>query len=372
MGTTASEQVIASPIEHVRVGAFRVPTDAPESDGTLEWRATTLVVVEVSSGGETGLGYTYADAGTAKLIEGELESVLQGRDASAIGSLWSDMFGRLRNFGREGSTAMAVSAVDVALWDLKARQLGLPLVQLLGPVRAAMPVYGSGGFTSYSDAQLQAQFRGWAEQGIRRFKMKVGRNPERDRARVQAARAAIGPAAELFVDANSAYSRREALVWAQCFAGEADVRWFEQPLPYFDLEGLRFLRERVPAELEIADGEYGYDLDYFRRLFAAGAVDVPMADATRCGGVTGFLKVAALCETWALPLSAHCAPALHLHLGCVVGPLRHAEYFHDHVRTERMLFDGTNPPRGGALWPDLSRPGLGLAFKWADAEPYAV
>jgi len=360
------------PIERMETGAFRVPTDFPESDGTLEWNATELVVVEISAGGETGLGYTYASAGAARLISGELAEELRGRDAMQIEALTAAMFARLRNQGRQGLAAMAVSAVDAGLWDLKARHHGRPLVELLSAAREALPVYGSGGFTSYSDGQLQDQFRRWAAQGIGSFKMKVGREPARDAARVQAARAAIGTAAGLFVDANSAYTPRQALACARRFADEAGVCWLEEPLPPEDLAGMRFLRRRLPAAVELAEGEYGYDPAYFRRLIEADAADVVMADITRCGGVTGLLKIAALCEAWARPLSTHGAPALHLHAGCALAPLRHAEYFHDHARIERLLFDGAVEPRDGALHPDLSRPGHGLEFKWADAEKYAV
>jgi L-alanine-DL-glutamate epimerase-like enolase superfamily enzyme len=363
---------VAEPIEHVRVGAFRIPTDAPESDGTLEWGATTLVVVELAAGGEIGLGYTYADAGVARLISDELESSLQGRSAAETPALWTAMFARLRNLGRQGASAMAVSAVDVALWDLQAKQLGAPLIALLGRARTALPVYGSGGFTSYSEAQLQRQFSAWAADGITRFKMKVGRAPAHDGPRVQAARKAIGDEAQLFVDANSAYTRNEALEYGQRFVDDADVCWFEQPLAPEDLAGLRFLRERLPPTLQVADGEYGYEADYFRRLLAAEAVDVVMADLTRCGGITGFMQVAALCEAWNLPLSSHCAPALHVSPGCAARPMRHAEYFHDHGRIERLLFDGVAEPVQGMLAPDPSRPGHGLEFKWADAECFAV
>jgi len=360
------------PIEDVRVGAFRIPTDAPEADGTLIWEATTLIVVEIAAGGERGLGYTYANAGVATTIATDLEPLIRGRDAMDIPALWAAMFARLRNFGDAGSSAMAVSAVDIALWDLTAKQLGVPLVALLGRAREALPIYGSGGFTSYSDEQLQQQFRGWTELGLTRFKMKVGREAARDRDRVKLARAAIGDSALLFVDANSAYTRKQALEFARIFADEADVRWLEQPLAPSDLTGLNFLRQHVPPRVEIAEGEYGYTLDYFRRLLEAEAIDVVMADVTRCGGVTGFMKVAALCEAWSLPLSSHCAPALHVHPGCAALPVRHAEYFHDHVRIERDLFDGAPEPAAGSLRPDLSRPGHGLEFKWADAESFAV
>lgn len=358
-------------IEDVRVGAFRIPTDAPESDGTLQWDHTTLVVVEVGAAGERGLGYTYGDAGIARLIA-DHGHVLHGRDAWDIETRWVELFAALRNLGRQGAAAMAVSALDVALWDLKAKQLGVALVTLFGQAREALPIYGSGGFTSYSDAQLQRQFRDWAEEGITRFKMKVGREPGRDPHRVRVARAAIGDNAELLVDANSAYTRNEAMEAARRFVDEADVRWFEEPLDPEDHDGLRFLRMRVPPQLEIAEGEYGYDLGYFRRLLGAEAVDVVMADATRCGGYTGFRKAAVLCEAARRPLSSHCAPALHLPVDCAVTGLRHAEYFHDHVRIERELFDGVATPREGVLRPDLTRPGHGLDFKWAEAERYAI
>lgn len=359
-------------IEGCRVAVFRIPTDAPESDGTLEWESTTLVVCEVSAAGEVGLGYTYADRGTESLIRDKLEPLIVGKDAFDIDRLWSDGWTRLRNLGRQGATAMAVSAVDVALWDLKAKLLQIPLVKLLGQRRPAMPLYGSGGFTSYTDAQLRAQFELWKEQGFQRFKMKVGRDPAKDPGRVDAARRAIGDQAELFVDANSAYTRAQALAVGTRFADDFGVTWFEEPLPPEDMAGLRFLRERTPPSLEITDGEYGYDLDYFRRLMSEQAVDVVMADLTRCGGITGFMKIATLCETWKVPLSSHCAPLLHAHPGCAAGPLRHAEYFHDHARIERMLFDGGPRLVRGAFEPDLSSAGHGIHFKWADAEQFAV
>ena len=372
MPSSSLPAVSALRIDDLRVAAFRIPTESPESDGTLEWTATGLVVVELAAAGERGLGYTYGEAGIGRLIADELETLVIGRDPFDIGGIGRDIVARFRNAGRQGAVAQALSAVDVALWDLKARLLQVPLIALLGAARASLPVYGSGGFTSYADAELQRQFRGWSEAGIARFKMKVGREPERDRDRVRAARAAIGDRAALFVDANSAYTRNEALVQARMFVDEADVRWLEQPLPPGDLEGLRFLRGRVPAGLRIADGEYGYDLNYFRRLLEAQAVDVVMADATRCGGITGFLAVAVLCETWMLPLSSHCAPALHVHPGCAALPMIHAEYFHDHARIEQTFFDGAAEPAGGELRPDRSRPGHGLIFKWADAAPFAA
>jgi L-alanine-DL-glutamate epimerase-like enolase superfamily enzyme len=357
-------------IERVDVSAYRIPTATPESDGTLEWHATTLVVVEPSAAGVRGLGYTYADTATALLAHDQLAPLVRGRDALAVSDCWNAMVHEVRNLGRPGIVSMAIAAVDNALWDLKARLLDLPLVRLLGDVRPAVPVYGSGGFTSYTNRQLVDQLHDWTSSGMARVKMKVGRDPAADPARVRAVREAIGAAA-LFVDANGAYTRKQALGLAASFADQG-VAWFEEPVSSDDLAGLRLLRDRGPAGMEIAAGEYGYDTGYFRAMLAAGAVDVLQADATRCAGVTGFMQVAALCEAFHVPLSSHCAPALHVHACCAATPVCHLEYFFDHVRIETMLFDGAVQPRDGMLEPDRERPGLGLTLKRADAARYAL
>lgn len=358
-------------IERLRVSAYTVPTDYPESDGTFEWNRTTLVLVQADAGGKQGLGYTYADNATATLIRDELAEAVAKGDAMSPAAAYNSMWRRIRNLGRPGVCSMAISAVDCALWDLKARLLNLPLVSLLGQVREATPVYGSGGFTSYSDRQLADQLSGWGKQGIAQVKMKIGRDARRDIERVRIAREAIGPETELYVDANGAYNRKQALAQAEIF-GRLDVRWFEEPVSSDDLHGLRLLRDRAPSTMEIAAGEYGYDLFYFQRMLAAGAVDVQQADITRCGGVTGFLQVASLCQAYNVPLSAHTAPALHTHVTCAVTPFKNLEYFHDHVRIESMLFDGLPQLVNGKLRPDLSRPGLGLELKRAEAEKLAA
>jgi len=363
--------VCAVRISSVNATAYTIPTDAPEADGTFAWDRTTLVAVEITAGGRTGLGYTYSDPSLPALIHGALSPVLVGQDATAISALWEAMLRRVRNLGSRGLCATAVSAVDVALWDLKARLLGQPLALLFGAARATVPIYGSGGFTSYDDARLEKQLAGWVEQaGCRWVKMKIGSDPARDADRVATARRAIGKAG-LFVDANGAYTRKQALSFAERFA-EQDVLWFEEPVSSDDLAGLRLMRDRAPAEMDIAAGEYGYELFYFRRMLEAGAVDVLQADATRCGGYTGFLRAAALCDAFGLPLSAHTAPALHLPACCAAPRLAHVEWFHDHARIEAMLFDGAPQPADGQIAPDLTRPGHGLEFKRADAARYAA
>ncbi len=368
---TASQTRTEVPVDHVTVSAFEIPTEQPESDGTLEWDSTTMVAVEVSGGDRTGLGYTYGDVAVAKLVESKLADVVEGGDAMAVPAAWEAMVEAIRNLGRPGICSMAIAAVDIALWDLKARLLEVPLVTLLGAAHDAVPIYGSGGFTSYSLDKLREQLGGWVEQGIPRVKMKVGREPSKDSRRVAAAREAIGASAELFVDANGAYTRKQALELAEAFRAER-VSWFEEPVTSDDLEGLRLIRDRAPVGMEVAAGEYGYDVHYFEGMLAAEAVDVLQADVTRCAGITELLRVGALCRARSLPLSGHTAPAVHLHPLCAIEQLVHLEYFHDHARIEGMLLDGVPSPLGGALRPDLSRPGHGLELRRADAERFAA
>ncbi len=360
--------------ETIRAGevcCYEVPTDSPEADGTFRWQKTTLVVVHLKAGNKVGFGYSYADTATGILARKLIAEVVPGHNAFDIPSLWKALVGAVRNLGREGIAAMAISAIDNAVWDLKAKLLDVPLASLLGLVRHSIPVYGSGGFTSYSDAQLQAQFEGWKEQGIRMMKMKVGSDPDRDLRRVQVARKAIGDDVALFVDANGAYSRKQALWFAERYA-ELKVSWFEEPVSSDDLEGLHLIRDRAPDGMDIAAGEYGYSDTYFRRMIDAAAVDVLQADATRCCGITGLLMAGALCWAAQLPMSSHCAPYLHTTPCCCISRMRHMEYFHDHVRIAHMLFEGVEEPRDGDLWPNTTRPGIGLELKQTDAEKYRI
>ncbi|MFZ0242723.1 MAG: enolase C-terminal domain-like protein [Desulfobacterales bacterium] len=357
-------------IQKVSVNAYRVPTDRPESDGTLRWEATTMVTVHVDAGGKTGFGYSYTAAGAVPVIRSKLGEKIQGLDALDVPRCWAVMTAEIRNMGEAGIARMAACAVDVALWDLKAKLLDLPLALLLGRVRDKVAVYGSGGFTSYTIAELQDQLSGWVAAGIPRVKMKIGRDPAKDPDRIRAVREAIGEKASLFVDANGGYDRKQALAMAERF-GDSNVTWYEEPVSQNDAEGLRFIRERVPPAIEVTAGEYGFLPDDFRILLQSGAVDVLMADVTRCG-ITGYIQAAALCEAHHIPLSSHCAPALHLHPSCALKPVRHMEYFHDHVRIEHMLLDGVPETVDGFLAPDLYRPGIGLELKAADAQKYAV
>jgi L-alanine-DL-glutamate epimerase-like enolase superfamily enzyme len=354
------------------VAAYTIPTDAPESDGTLAWDSTTVVLVEVDAGGVTGLGYTYADAAAAQLVTAKLAGELKGCEAADVPARWLQMRRALRNDGSGGLAAMAISAVDVALWDRQAKELGIAVSTLLGAFRDEVPAYGSGGFCSYSDEQLAEQLGGWARDGFRMVKMKVGRDPSRDGHRVAVARGAIGDDVALFADANGAWDPREAVDWAHRLAAEADVRWLEEPVSSLDRAGLRLVRERAPATLAVAAGEYVSHPQDAHDLLAARCVDVLQADATRCGGVTGFMEAAALCAARGMPLSSHCAPSLHRPLMCAARKGVHLEYFHDHARIEQMLFDGFAAPRDGLLYCDEERAGLGVELKTRDAERFRI
>jgi L-alanine-DL-glutamate epimerase-like enolase superfamily enzyme len=358
-----------STVERIDVAAYTVPTDRPEADGTLAWDSTTIVVVELHAGGERGLGFTYGEPALASLIRGTLAGVVAGRDPMDVPAAWAAMTAALRNAVTTGLSAFAVSAVDVALWDLKARLLGVPLATLLGRRRDGIEAYGSGGFTTYTDAELQAQLGGWAEDGFGRVKLKVGSDPAADPARVRAAREAIGPEVELMVDGNGAWRPDGALAIAAAIA-EHDVAWFEEPVSSDDLDGLRRVRDRAPAGMAVAAGEYVTDVYGFRRML--GAVDVLQGDGTRCGGVTGLLRADALCVAHGRAFSAHCAPALHTPVCTAMQSAVHLEYFHDHARIEQMLFDGAPEPQRGVLRPHDSAPGHGLELKRRDAERFAV
>ncbi len=365
------EEKIKINLGKVRAKAYKVPTDKPESDGTIKWDSTTIVVVESEAAGHKGIGYSYTHSSAAELINDKLSSIVENKSIMNIMARWYDMLHEIRNIGRPGLVSSAISAIDISLYDLKAKILGIPAVSLIGEYMDGVEIYGSGGFTSYTIAELQEQLAGWVSEGIPRVKMKIGREPSRDVERVKAAREAIGKETELFVDANGAYTVKEALNKAQEFL-QFGVSWYEEPVSSDDLQGLRLLRERVPAPIEITAGEYGYDYFYFKRMLDAESVDVLQADGTRCGGITGFLKANTLCEAANIPFSAHTAPAVHMHAGSCAKRLRHIEYFHDHVRIERMFFDGFPQPENGRLIPDKSRPGLGLELKKGDIEKFEV
>jgi L-alanine-DL-glutamate epimerase-like enolase superfamily enzyme len=372
MGAAAAGTSDDPVIRSLETAIYLVPTDTPEADGTLAWDKTTLVLVTAQAGGEQGTGWSYAAGAAAGVVTEVLAGVVTGRSALDVAGANEAMTRAVRNIGRPGIGATAISAVDIALWDLKARLLGCAVADLAGRARHGVPIYGSGGFTSYDEAQTRDQLSGWVDKDrIPRVKIKIGEswggNERRDLARVALAREVIGPDTELYVDANGGYSTGQAVRMAHRM-DEFGVTWFEEPVSSQDVAGLATVRQQVRPD--VAAGEYSWSLADSRRLLAEGAVDCLQLDVTRCGGITDFFRAAALAAAYHTQVSGHCAPNLHAQVGVAVPNLRHVEYFHDHQRIERMFFDGALDPDGGMLAPDPGRPGLGLALRTADAAPY--
>jgi L-alanine-DL-glutamate epimerase-like enolase superfamily enzyme len=358
-------------IRAFRIAAYTIPTEAPEADGTADWDSTTAVIVELMAGNETGLGFSYASEAAASVAKQLIEKTVLHRNVFDIPAIHYAMDKLARNWGRPGLVSSAIAAVDIALWDLKARLLAQPLLTVLGRCRDEITAYGSGGFTSYTEKQLLAQLTGWANEGFRAVKMKIGRDAGEDIRRVNAVHRALGQTVELYVDANGAYDRKQALRSSRLFSA-LGVTWFEEPVTSDDRVGLRLLVKNAPPEIRIAAGEYIYVLDDARLLVEAQAVDVLQLDVTRCGGISNFLKISDLAEICHLPLSAHTSPSIHATLCCASLPAMNVEYFFDHQRIEAMLFDGAIRAQNGILKPDCSRPGLGLELKRRDARQFQV
>lgn len=353
-------------IDRIDVSTYTVDTPETEADGTLTWESTTTVVVHAHAGGLAGLGWSYSSPAAASIIRHELAPVVIGRDPFDIAGAWEAMHRRCRNIGTRGLVMQALSAIDIALWDLKAKLRDEPLTRLLGQVHDTVPIYGSGGFTTLDDIQLGEQVAQWQAVGCTAVKIKIGQdwgaNVSRDLARVERLRELAGVGIELMVDANGGYTVGQARRVGAAL-DELGVVWFEEPVSSDDLEGLHLIRDAVRCD--VTAGEYVSDIYEARHL--APVVDCLQLDATRCGGYTGWLAAAALAASHNLQVSAHCAPALHAPVAASIAHLRHLEYFVDHTRLEPLLFEGLPAAAHGALAPNTSRPGHGMSLAVARA-----
>lgn len=358
-------------VERLRSRVYVFPTAADsESDGTLSWSSTTAVTVEVEAAGLVGLGWTYSAAAAADLIEGHLRPLVVGSDPNRVTGTWEAMLRAGRNLGRPGIVSAAVSAVDIALHDLRARLLDVPLTDLFGRARDAVPVYGSGGFTNLTDEELDAQVDGWLAAGCPAVKIKVGEDwgsrPERDLARTEQVRDRVGDSVEVMVDANGGYSAGQARRIGRDY-DDLGVVWLEEPVSSDDLAGLALLRHTLRAD--VAAGEYADSARYCERMLTAGAVDCLQADVTRVGGYTGWLRCAAVAAAHGLQISGHCAPSLSAPVAAAVTNLRHVEWFIDHARLEPLLVQEVPPVVDGQLIP-LAAAGHGMRLR-PDADEYA-
>jgi L-alanine-DL-glutamate epimerase-like enolase superfamily enzyme len=346
------------PITRVTPATYKVPTPEPEADGTLQWDATTAVTVTLEAGGQSGVGWTYSGEGAASVIAEKLAGVLHDHDAFDVARGWDAMRRSCRNLGSKGLVMQAISAVDTAWWDLKARLLDVSLGALLGRCRDAVPIYGSGGFTTLDGVELRKQVEWWHSVGCPAMKIKIGESwgtrVERDLARVRQLREYAGERVQLMVDANGGYTLGQARRVGSAL-DELGVVWFEEPV---SSDGLAALRAALRCD--VTAGEYASDVYEMRAL--APVVDCLQLDATRCGGYTGFLRGAALAQAHNLQVSAHCAPSLHACVAAAVPNLRHVEWFADHARLEPLLFDGIPDARDGALQVGDDRPGHGMSI----------
>ena len=344
----------------------------PASSLSAGGRSQLFVHIHTDEGVE-GLGVGQASPGVRQVVETTLRGVLIGQDPFNIEKLWNDMFWRVRGFGRKGVAFCALSAVDIGLWDLKAKALGLPLYRLLGPYTESVPVYGSGGWTNMSRDELVAEMAGYVEQGIGRVKMKVGkdfgRSEREDLQRLAAVRRALGDDVAIYVDANNGYYAKQAIYMAREFE-QLQVGWFEEPVLADDVQGLAEVRQAV--NIPVATGEHEYTKYGFKELIARGGADIVQPDVGRVGGVTEWMKVAHMAHAFNLPVAPHAVQLVHLHLACATPNLKVVEYLGTSLECDDIWYAETPAPVDGMWSPFPDRPGLGLELDPAAVERWAV
>ena len=282
----------------------------PGSDG----RGELFVHIQTDEG-ISGLGIGQSSPGVREVIEKTFKELLIGKDPFNIEELWDLMFWKIRGYGRKGVAFCALSAIDIGLWDLKSKALGLPLFKLLGAFRESVPVYGSGGWTNFSESELLSEMTSYVEQGIPRVKMKVGKNfgqsEREDIERLAAVRKEVGDDVAIYVDANNGYFPKQAIYMAKEFE-DFQVGWFEEPTLADDPRGLAKISNATT--IPIATGEHEYTKYGFRELMQAEGVDIVQPDVGRVGGVTEWMKVAHMAHGFNLPVAPHAVLLVHLHL----------------------------------------------------------
>jgi L-alanine-DL-glutamate epimerase-like enolase superfamily enzyme len=346
-------------VESVRVLRVGRPVEPPLVSGIHHIDRIEINVVELSAAGETGVGYTYAfsarEADSVTPLVLHLGEVIAGADAADPAALAPALWQRINFIGRAGPPVMALSAIDVALWDLHARVLGVPLHEALGLPSVAQPVYAAAGSRDLSTEALAAEARGFRERGFRGYKLRIGGGDwQADVARVAAVREAIGPEMELMVDANQAWDESTAIAAATAMAPLA-LTWFEEPVDAEDFAAMAAVRAAAP--MPIAAGETSYGPGPFEALVAGGCISVLQPDLMRCGGISGFLEVAALGRREGLEVAPHLFDQITPQLPPTEGE----------GRIEALpgwfdgLFTGFPLPEGGRVRPGTA-PGTGITL----------
>ena len=357
-----------SRISTVMAGYYRIPLPVVLTDSTHgEMKAFELVTVRLrDADGAEGTGYTYTvgrnGAAVHATIERDMADLLVGADADLIEQLWQRVWWATHYGGRGGPTVLALSAVDMALWDLKARRHGTPLWRLLGGHDPKVPCYAGGIDLELSLDELLRQTDDNLDKGFRAIKMKVGRPKlSEDVTKVEGMRRHLGDGFPLMVDANMRWTVDQAIRAARAFA-PYDLTWLEEPIQPDDVAG----HARVVAEgrLPIAAGENLRTLWDFKQLIATGGVTYPEPDVTNCGGVTSFMKIAHLAEAFGLPVTSHGAHDVTVQ--CLAA-LPNRSYLEAHgFGLERYIAEPLRIEDGFAIAPE--RPGHAVEFDWGALE----
>ncbi len=322
-----------------------------------------VVLVKLGSdNGEEGVGYTYTigvgGSAIKALVDDTIRELLVGQDADRIESLWDTMWWKLHYIGRGGIASFAMSAVDLALWDLRGKSVGLPLWKLLGGASPEITPYAGGIDLYFPMERLLDQTRDNLAAGFKAIKMKVGRHDYReDVERVTAVRNEIGSNVDLMVDCNMQWTTSTAIQFAKDIR-DLEIYWFEEPTIPDDYAA----HARIQAEggVPVATGENLRTLYEFRHMIESGGVSFPEPDFTNCGGITGWMRVAKLAYAHNLPVTTHGVHEIHLHL---LAAIRNSSYLECHgFGLDRYM---TNPPvMNDGVMVAGEQPGHGVAFDW--------
>lgn len=359
-------------IESIRTDSYRVPLEEVLSDsthGSIPHFELVTVRVRDKDGAE-GMGYTYAvNSGAAAfqvLIEGYLKDVVIGRDADATEKLWQDMWWKVHYSGRGGHATSAISAVDVALWDLKAQRLNMPLWRLFGGYDPVVDVYAGGIDLDFTIDALLKQADGFLKHGHRAIKMKAGRpRLSEDIERVRSMRKHLGEDFPIMVDANMRWTADQAIRAARAFR-DYNLVWLEEPTIPDDVAGhVRVVRE---GGIPVATGENMHTLYEFQQMISAGGVTYPEPDVSNCGGMTIFRKIAAVAEAHNLPVTSHGAHDLTVQL-MAAAPNRRLMEVHG-FSLDRFVADPMKIVNGLTTAPE--RPGHGIELDFKGLEQYRV
>ncbi|MFC6734208.1 MULTISPECIES: mandelate racemase/muconate lactonizing enzyme family protein [unclassified Haladaptatus] len=354
----------------VTTALYGVPNEEALADATQSFDELELVVVEVElEDGTEGLGFTYTigEGGAAikTFVESTLEPVLVGGPAAP--RVARDRCRAATTYvGREGISELAISAVDIALWDALGRRCDAPLYELIGGQRGRVPAYQThGGWLHFEKAELVENAHETAERGFAGMKMKIGRGHAADAARIRAVREALPDDMDLMVDANCAFTVPEARRFAR-HLGDVPLDWLEEPLDKGDMAGHADLRARI--DVPIAMGENLFNERQFKQAIAADAADVLQPDVCRVGGITAWLAVADTARTWGLPISPHYVEPLHIHLATAFD---NVPYIENHSTILDSVLESPPAFEDGAFVPP-ERAGHGIRFAGLDAHKKVV